>query len=422
MTPPQHSAAVSLVAPSPSPSPSPSPAASVSAGPEPSVVAELKRRLQGASAASFDVQLPDHRVYRVGSEPPSFTLRLRTPAALAALDSFDEFAVASAYMNGAIDFDGDFLAALDLRKAMTDFHPLHSLWRHLRPMLFGQVDTDKLWVQQHYDYGNDFYFAFLDKRVKLYSQALYRSDKQSLEDAAEQKLEYVYRACRLAPGSHVLDIGAGWGSFAGYASARGVDVTMLTISKEQHEHQKGLVAANAAPGSLETVFESIFAYDSPWKYDAIVLLGVMEHLPDYKRLFAVLEGLLKPGGRLYMDFASNRIKFNVSSFTYRYIFPGSHTPVVIPDLLAAANRTAFETVSLHNDRHSYFLTLQAWGRNLEAGRDALVPKYGERTFRLFQLYLWGCARQFQKDGELESYRIVFQKGYGAPSAQIGLKH
>ena len=416
MTPPQHSAAVSLVAPSPSP------AASVSAGPEPSVVAELKRRLRGASAASFDVQMPDHRVYRVGSEPPSFTLRLRTPAALAALDSFDEFAVASAYMNGAIDFDGDFLAALDLRKAMTDFHPLHSLWRHLRPMLFGQVDTDKLWVQQHYDYGNDFYFAFLDKRVKLYSQALYRSDEQSLEDAAEQKLEYVFRACRLAPGSHVLDIGAGWGSFAGYASARGVDVTMLTISKEQHEHQKGLVAANAAPGSLETVFESIFAYDSPRKYDAIVLLGVMEHLPDYKRLFAVLEGLLKPGGRLYMDFASNRIKFNVSSFTYRYIFPGSHTPVVIPDLLAAANRTAFETVSLHNDRHSYFLTLQAWGRNLEARRDALIPKYGERTFRLFQLYLWGCARQFQKDGELESYRIVFQKGYGAPSAEIGLKH
>ena len=419
MTPPQHTAAAAHVAPSLQP------AASVSTGPEPSVVAELRRRLQGASAASFDVQLPDHRVYRVGSDPAAFTLRLRTPAALAALDSFDEFAVASAYMNGAIDFDGDFLAALDLRKAMTDFHPLHSLWRHLRPMLFGRVDTDKLWVQQHYDYGNDFYFAFLDKRVRLYSQALYRSAEQSLEDAAEQKLEYVFRACRLAPGSHVLDIGAGWGSFAGYASARGVDVTMLTISKEQHEHQKGLVAANAmnsVSGSLETVFESIFAYDSPRKYDAIVLLGVMEHLPDYRRLFAVFEGLLKPGGRLYMDFASNRTKFNVSSFTYRYIFPGSHTPVVIPDLLAAANRTTFETVALHNDRHSYFLTLQAWGRNLEAQRDALVPKYGDRTYRLFQLYLWGCARQFQKDGELESYRIVFQNGHGAPSSQIGLKH
>jgi cyclopropane-fatty-acyl-phospholipid synthase len=419
MTPPQPSSAASAVAPARQ---SPHPPHSVLAGAEPAVVAEMKRRLQGGSAASFDLHLPDHRVYRVGSGPASFALRLRTPAALAALASFDEFAVASAYMNGEIDVEGDFLAALDLRKAMTDWHPLHSLWRHLRPMLFGQVNSDKLWVQQHYDYGNDFYFAFLDKRARLYSQALYRSDEQSLEDAAEQKLEYVFRTCRLAPGSHVLDIGAGWGSFAGYASRRGVNVTMLTISKEQYEYQRSLVAAQASPGTLETVFESVFAYQSPRKYDAIVLLGVMEHLPDYQRLFAVFERLLKPGGRLYMDFASNRKKFNVSSFTYRYIFPGSHTPVVIPDLLAAANRTAFEPVAMHNDRHSYFLTLQAWGRNLEAQRAALVPKYGERTFRLFQLYLWGCARQFQRDGELESYRIVFQKGHGAPSAEIGLKH
>ena len=51
-----------------------------------------------------------------------------------------------------------------------------------------------------------------------------------------------------------------------------------------------------------------------------------------------------------------------------------------------------------------------------------MPKYGERTFRLFQLYLWGCARQFQKDGELESYRIVFQNGHGARSSEIGLRH
>lgn len=412
MTPPQPSSALSAVASTPS---TPSDA-------EPAIVAQLKRRLQGKPIATFDVHLADHCSWRIGSESPAFTLRLRTPAALVALGSFDEFAVASAYMNGEIDLEGDFLCALDLRRAMTDWHPLQSIWRHLRPILFGRVDTDKLWVQQHYDYGNDFYFAFLDKRVKLYSQALYRSDEQSLEDAAEQKLDYVFRACRLQPGSHVLDIGAGWGSFAGHASRRGVDVTMLTISKEQHDYQKGLVAANASPGSLETVFESIFAFEAPRAYDAIVLLGVMEHLPDYRTLFPVLERLMKPGGRLYMDFAANRTKFNVSSFTYRYIFPGSHTPVVIPDLLAAANRTAFETVSLHNDRHSYFLTLRDWGRNLEAQREALVSKYGERTFRLFQLYLWGCARQFQKDGELESYRVVFQKGHGAPSSEIGLRH
>ncbi len=386
----------------------------------PPVVTKLRHRLRGLPLVSFDLELPDGSVHRIGSQPPSFTLRLRTQSALRRFASFDELAVADAYIEGQLDFAGDFLAAFDLRGVMSDWHPVHSLWRHLRPVLFGKVRTDKFWISQHYDYGNDFYFAFLDRRVKLYSQALFESEDQSLEDAAENKLAYIERACRLAPGSHVLDIGAGWGSFAAHAGARGVNVTMLTISREQFDFQSQLAATQSFPGTLEAIYESVFAYESPRQYDAIVLLGVMEHLPDYGRLFAVFERLMKPGGRLYMDFAAMRESYKVGSFSYRYVFPGSHKPVNLPELMAAANRTCFEPIALHNDRHSYFLTLQGWARNLEASRDELLPKYGERTYRLFQMYLWGCARQLQRDGELESYRVLFQKAHGAPSAEIGL--
>jgi cyclopropane-fatty-acyl-phospholipid synthase len=111
-------------------------------------------------------------------------------------------------------------------------------------------------------------------------------------------------------------------------------------------------------------YESIFAYAPGERYDAIVLCGVMEHLPDYPALFQKFDMLLEPGGRVYMDFAAGRKKFDVSAFTYRYVFPGDHTPVVLPELFAGANRTALEPVALHNDRHSYYLTLQAWARNL----------------------------------------------------------
>jgi len=379
---------------------------------EPSVILKLRRRLGGVAMAPFDVELPDGAVHRIGAGAPAFSLHLRTARAARALESLDETAICEAYIDEEINFAGSFLAALDLRRIASDWHPLHSLWRFVRPVLFGAVRTDKDWVARHYDYGNDFYFAFLDRRFRLYSQALYRSDDEPLEKAAENKLEYVMRACRLAPGSSVLDIGGGWGSFAGYAGARGVKVTALTISREQYDFLR--------KGRVDVVYESIFAYASSRQYDAIVLLGVMEHLPHYKRLFAQFDRLLRTGGRLYMDFASNRRKFNVSSFTYRYVFPGSHTPVVMPDLLAAANSTAFETIAVHNDRHSYFLTLQQWARNLEAAHDELARRYGERTCRLFQLYLWGCAHQFRRDGALESYRVVFQKAYGSPSTEIGL--
>lgn len=379
---------------------------------EPAVILKLKRRLTGLPVAPFDVELPDGAVYRVGAGAPAFGLHLRTARAARALESLDETSICEAYIGAEISFAGSFLAALDLRKIASDWHPLHSLWRFVRPLLFGAVRSDKDWVARHYDYGNDFYFAFLDRRHRLYSQALYRSDDEPLEKAAENKLEYVMRACRLAPRSRVLDVGGGWGSFAGYAAQRGVNVTALTISREQYEFLRGR--------KVDVVYESIFAYESKRTYDAIILLGVMEHLPDYKRLFARFERLLRAGGRLYMDFAANRRKFNVSSFTYRYVFPGSHTPVVMPELLAAANRTALEAIAVHNDRHSYFLTLQQWARNLEAAHDELARRYGERTYRLFQLYLWGCAHQFRRDGALESYRVVFQKAQGSPSTEIGL--
>ncbi|HWM41940.1 MAG TPA: class I SAM-dependent methyltransferase [Burkholderiales bacterium] len=379
---------------------------------EPAVILKLKRRLAGLAVAPFDVELPDGAVYRVGAGAPAFGLQLRTARAARALESLDETSICEAYIGGEMSFAGSFLAALDLRRIASDWHPLHSLWRFVRPLLFGAVRSDKDWVARHYDYGNDFYFAFLDRRHRLYSQALYRSDDEPLEQAAENKLEYVMRACRLAPGARVLDVGGGWGSFAGYAAPRGVNVTALTISREQYEFLRGR--------KVDVVYESIFAYESRRPYDAIVLLGVMEHLPDYQRLFERFERLLRTGGRLYMDFAANRRKFNVSSFTYRYVFPGSHTPVVVPELLAAANATRFEPIAVHNDRHSYFLTLQQWARNLEAAHDALARRYGERTYRLFQLYLWGCAHQFRRDGALESYRIAFQKAQGSPSTDIGL--
>jgi len=35
-----------------------------------------------------------------------------------------------------------------------------------------------------------------------------------------------------------------------------------------------------------------------------------------------IDELLRPNGRLYMDFVAGRRKFAVSSFTYWYVFPG----------------------------------------------------------------------------------------------------
>jgi cyclopropane-fatty-acyl-phospholipid synthase len=390
------------------------------------LVGAVVERFTGFDIPRFELELPDGTLHVLGtthaaSDPGAalFRLRVRNHAGARALGSFDEARMADAFMNGDIDVEGDFLAAFDLRKCFSDRHPFWSLWRFIPPLLLGQVKADKILIPRHYDVGDDFYFSFLDRDIRLYSQALYKSDVEPLESAARNKLDYIAATCRLQPGSRVLDVGAGWGSFSSYAAQRGADVTMMTLAQKQFDHLSGIARSSSYPGRMEVVRESIYAYAPGKRFDAIVLLGVMEHLPDYFSLCRKFDRLLEPNGRVYMDFSAIRQKFKSSTTAYRHVFPGNHTPVVLHELLAAANASSFESVEVHNDRHSYFLTLAEWARRLEAARAQLVASYGQRTFRLFQLYLWATAHAMSV-GTLESYRVVIQRALGSRSSEVGL--
>jgi len=249
------------------------------------LLSTFRRHLAAQDAAAFDLTLPDGEVHkfrndndvRAGSDAnPAFKVHVRNQRGVQALMSLDEYAIADAYVNSDIDVEGDFLQAFALRKLFSDDHPVLSLLRFLQVLLTGRNRTDNKAIATHYDLGNEFYWTFLDKRHRLYSQALYRSGNESLEEAAENKLNYICNACRLGPGSKVLDLGAGWGSFSRFAASRGNDVTMLTLSKEQFAYLSQLSTEAPNNGRLTPRLESIFDHKSRERFDAIVALGVME--------------------------------------------------------------------------------------------------------------------------------------------------
>ncbi len=374
-------------------------------------------------AAPFDLTWPGGEIHKFrndGNRPgwetlPAFKLHVRNQRGSRALVSLDEYAVADAYVNSDIDFEGDFLQAFELRKLFSDDHPVLSCLRFLQPLVAGRNKTDKEAIATHYDLGNEFYWTFLDKRHRLYSQALYRTGDESLEDAAENKLNYICETCRLRPGSKVLDLGAGWGSFSRFAASRGNEVTMLTLSQEQFAYLSKVSAEEPHNGRLTPRLESIFDHKPGQPFDAIVALGVMEHLPGYRRLMRHFDTLLKPGGYVYLDFVATRKKYAISTFTHRHVFQGDHSPVVMHELIAATNRVPFEIIAIHNDRHSYFLTVKAWAERLEAAREELARKFSEKVVRSFQLYLWSVANCLYRDADLESYRVVLKKSIGLPS-------
>ena len=131
-------------------------------------------------------------------------------------------------------------------------------------------------------------------------------------------------------------------------------------------------------------------------------------LPDYAAVLDRLEALLRPGGRVYLDASAARVKYRASSFTTRHIYPGNHSFFVLHDFLAAAARTSFRVCGVYDDRVNYFRTFVHWAQNLEAAREYLVDKFGERHYRRFHLYLWGAAQSFACDS-LQCYRVVLER-------------
>ncbi|WP_108663391.1 SAM-dependent methyltransferase [Acuticoccus kandeliae] len=390
-----------------------------------SISKAVSERIGHAAVPQFQVTYPDGATETFGDPSASdgvvFTIDLKTDTGAAALGSLDEYKLAMAYLEGDIDLDGDLLKLLDMRDYLTDHHPWLQFVRFALPFVRGQVKNDNDLVPKHYNHGNAFYFAFLDRAHRLYSQALYADDDEPLEVAARRKLDKIWESCRLQPGSRVLDIGAGWGSFSNYAASRGAEVTMLTISTEQLAFLKNLAATSEHGANMTPILRNIYEFQSEKKFDAVVLLGVMEHLPHYARFLRHVGQILRDDGRIYMDFAANRRKYASSTFSHQHVFEGNHSLVHMPGLVAAVNQSDFEIVTIDNDRHSYFLTLRQWARNLEEATPKLLETFSAKTLRLFRLYLWGTAQCMGPSGKIESYRVVVQKSARRPSAFIGVE-
>jgi cyclopropane-fatty-acyl-phospholipid synthase len=371
------------------------------------VEAFFRRLHEGWTPGSrgFELRLPDKSLRRFGAGEPAFRISVNDEAGIAALRSADENAIAEAYMNDAIDFQGDMVALFSLRNALRDRHPLlHFWWTRLQPLFFGQVRSDKKWIAEHYDYEQDFYLLFLDRRARCYSQGIFSNDDESLEVAIERKLDFAVKSLRVKPGARVLDIGGGWGAFTEFAGQRGLRVTSLTISAESQQFVQRAIDQKKLP--CQVLLEHLYEHHAE-PYDAIANLGVTEHLPDYGKTLACYRRLLKPGGRVYLDASACREKHDFSSFIHRYIYPGNPTPMCMEDYISEVERSPFELIELQNDRHSYELTAQRWAERLDEAKEEIVRRWGQAHYRKFRLYLWGTAHAFASN-LMSAYRLVLE--------------
>ncbi|MBM3517381.1 MAG: class I SAM-dependent methyltransferase [Alphaproteobacteria bacterium] len=357
------------------------------------------------SPVSFDVTLPDGAVQRFGPAAPSFHVTLKNGRALRAVSSIDEGRIGDAYLAGDIDIEGDMLSPFVLRKSMSDFHLITWAWRFVQPLVFGQVHTNRQAITAHYDIDPEFFLAFLDPKTPCYTQGVYESDDETLDVATLRKFDYCFDKLRLKPGDHLLEIGPGWGAWFEYAARRGAKCTGISISQVSIDYLNR--RAKELGLDWELIFSDLLAYQTERRYDAIVIMGVIEHLPQYQAVLEKFATLIKPGGRIFLDGSACTKKYELSSFMVKYIYGGNHSFLVLHDFLDKLAKTPLEVTEILNDRNSYFLTFQQWARNFDANREQVIAKFGEFNYRRFRLYLWGAAYEFLSHS-LDCYRMIIQ--------------
>jgi len=243
--------------------------------------------------------------------------------------------------------------------------------------------------KEHYDTGNDLFSLMLDQRMN-YSCG-YWSNADNLDQAQINKLDLVCRKLHLESGMSVLEIGCGWGGFAKYAAENyGVSVHGITVSKEQMDY------ANKSCEGLETSFELKDYRELDTKYDAIVSIGMFEHVgyKNYRNYMEVARRCLNDGGL----FLLHTIGRNTSSkatdpWTNKYIFPNGMIPS--PEQISKSVQGLLVIEDWHNFGQDYDPTLMAWNENFQNNYDSLKERYDERFKRMWEYYLLMCAGTFR---------------------------
>ncbi len=261
--------------------------------------------------------------------------------------------------------------------------------------------------ERHYDLGNQLYEAMLDPRM-VYTCA-YWKDARTLAEAQEAKLDLVCRKLDLQPGMRVLELGCGWGSFAGFAAEKyGVEVVGYTVSKAQAEWARARYAGLPIELRLEDYRGATGAFDR------VVSIGLMEHVgpKNYRGYMELVERTLAPDGVAFVHtIGGNRARGQIDPWYHKYIFPNA----VLPTLgqLTSAMDEVLITEDVQNIGPHYDPTLMAWFANFDAAWPQLRGgRLDDKFYRMWKYYLLTSAAGFRAR-YLQLYQLVMTR-IGSP--------
>jgi cyclopropane-fatty-acyl-phospholipid synthase len=254
-------------------------------------------------------------------------------------------------------------------------------------------------IRRHYDLSNDLFASFLDDTLS-YSAALFE-DGDDLATAQRRKIDSILDLAAVGPGCTLLEVGTGWGELAIQAAQRGARVTSITLSTEQCDLA---VRRVGAAGVSDRVQIRLADYrEVTGHYDAIVSVEMIEAvgLHYWPEFFAVLDRLLRPGGRIGLQSITmphDRMWATRNSYTWihKYIFPGGIIPSVHAlDRAMRASSSLTITDRFDFGQH-YATTLRRWRESFLTNWPMIAgPRFDPVFRRMWEFYLAYCEAGFR---------------------------
>ncbi len=353
------------------------------------------------------------------------TLHFREPSVLRHMVLRQDLVrLAESYLREEIDVEGDLESIFDFGEHVRRLHfSWPDKWRMLCQVLRlprGQNttlgtgkstrrDNGRESIAHHYDVNNDFYRLWLDPEM-VYSCAYFSHADESLADAQLNKLDYICRKLRLRPDQRLLDIGCGWGALALWAARKyGVRIHGITLSEEQYRYAQERVEQEGLSDLVRIELRDYRDLPDDAGYDRVVSVGMFEHIgvANFAQYFGTVKRVLKPQGLFLNHGITNDTGWRdtpLTRFMNQYVFPDGELERVslVED---AMERAGFEIIDVEGLRRHYALTLRRWVQALEAQHELAVSLVGEATYRVWRLYMAGCAYYFD-EGSINVYQIL----------------
>jgi len=340
------------------------------------------------------------------------------------------------YFDGHVTFKGDCLDVLEQRHDWASFEFTMGLFKFFLTGMMPEVilhtrSQDEEQVRDHYDRGDDFYAWFLGPRM-IYTSGIISdiTKEETLEELQDNKLGVVCEKIELKSGERMLDIGCGWGTLARYASKKyGAKVTGITLGRNQTKWGNDGLRRDGTPEDQSKILCMDYR-DIPvpeGKYHKITCLEMAEHVGvrHFGAFLRQVNDMLHDDGIFFLQIAGLRKSWQYEDliwglFMNKYVFPGADASTPLGFFVDKLEGSGFEVKSIDTIGVHYSATLWRWYRNWMGNEEKVQAKYGDRWFRIWELFLaWSTI--ISRQGSATCYQIVLVKNINSTHRVEGIK-